>query len=505
MLTHGIMASIAEFYSLNLAMEVTKGLRTKATTGGTINKAPIGYLNVETRTETGYELRTVALDPERAPLIKWAFESYATGEWTLSSLLEELTMRGLTSAPTPKRPAKPVHLSTLARTLQNPYYKGTIIYDGAPYDGLHEPLVSVDVWTQVQAVLRSNYLAGDRTQVHDHYLKGSVFCASCESRLTITYAKNRHGSIYPYFVCAGRHSKRTDCQRKAMHVYQVEDLIVQHYSRVQISTEVREALDAAISEEFAILNAQAKYETRDLAKQKNDLLNERAKLMQAHYAGAVPLDQLKEEQDRIATTLAQVTYRLDAASASYAEAQEELADCLDLASDCYSVYQQAPDAVRRLFNQAFFERIYITDDGDVRPEIAQPFASLTERASDVMAVAQEKRAGNAQTPDRTLSAEGLNFLRRVDAGGLKPNTWQRFERLGSAWEQAKLDVGDEPQGAIEAEPGVVTTPRRRTRTPLTDSQVDSIRTARANGESVVSISRRFGVHRMTVWTHTKRP
>jgi DNA-binding CsgD family transcriptional regulator len=91
----------------------------------------------------------------------------------------------------------------------------------------------------------------------------------------------------------------------------------------------------------------------------------------------------------------------------------------------------------------------------------------------------------------------------VDAGGLKPNTWQRFERLGSAWEQAKLGLGDESRGAVEDEPGVVANPRRRARTPLTDSQVDAIRTARANGESVVSICRRFDIHRMTVWTHTK--
>ncbi|MFN8119342.1 MAG: hypothetical protein U0R67_07205 [Micropruina glycogenica] len=94
-------------------------------------------------------------------------------------------------------------------------------------------------------------------------------------------------------------------------------------------------------------------------------------------------------------------------------------------------------------------------------------------------------------------------FRLVDAGGLKPNTWQRFERLSSAWNQAKLGSGDEPQDAVEDEPSVVTNPRRRARTPLTDSQVDDIRTARANGESVISICRRFDVHRMTVWTHTK--
>lgn len=91
----------------------------------------------------------------------------------------------------------------------------------------------------------------------------------------------------------------------------------------------------------------------------------------------------------------------------------------------------------------------------------------------------------------------------VDAGGLKPNTWQKFERLSSAWNRAKLGFEDAPHGDTEGEPGVVANPRRRARTPLTESQVDAIRTARANGESVVSISRQFGVHRMTVWTHTK--
>ena len=99
---------------------------------------------------------------------------------------------------------------------------------------------------------------------------------------------------------------------------------------------------------------------------------------------------------------------------------------------------------------------------------------------------------------------GLSAPHRVvDAGGLKPNTWQRFERLGTVWEQAKLGLGDEPPGAAENEPGVVANPRRRARTPLTESQVDAIRTARANGESVVSICQRFNVHRMTVWTHTR--
>lgn len=41
------------------------------------------------------------------------------------------------------------------------------------------------------------------------------------------------------------------------------------------------------------------------------------------------------------------------------------------------------------------------------------------------------------------------------------------------------------------------------RTPLTEKEVEAIRTARAGGESVLSVAKRFGIHRATVWEHTK--
>lgn len=42
-------------------------------------------------------MHTVEIDPERAPLVEWAFESYASGDWTPSQLHKELTARRLTN------------------------------------------------------------------------------------------------------------------------------------------------------------------------------------------------------------------------------------------------------------------------------------------------------------------------------------------------------------------------------------------------------------------------
>lgn len=77
MLLHGIMSSIAEFYSRNLATESRKGMLQKAKGGGTVNAAPFGYINTRTRTPEGREVRTVMLDPERAPWVSWIYERYA--------------------------------------------------------------------------------------------------------------------------------------------------------------------------------------------------------------------------------------------------------------------------------------------------------------------------------------------------------------------------------------------------------------------------------------------
>ena len=51
--------------------------------------------------------------------------------------------------------------------------------------------------------------------------------------------------------------------------------------------------------------------------ERNTLRNEREKLLQAHYAGAIPIDLLKTEQDRIARRLAWLDTQIEASSTEY--------------------------------------------------------------------------------------------------------------------------------------------------------------------------------------------
>jgi site-specific DNA recombinase len=445
-LLHGIMSSIAEFYSRNLANEVMKGLVQKAQNGGTVGKAPVGYLNIR-RIENGREIRTVEIDPVRGPLMKWAFESYATGGWSVQRLLDELTERGLETTPTANRPSRPLYLSHLHKLLQHPYYKGIVRYRGGEYPGRHEPLISEQTWQRVQNTLAAHSHAGDRPRIHNHYLKGSVYCGNpaCGKRLIITNARSRSGRIYPYFVCSGRHNKRTNCTFKAVLIDTVEQKIIEHYAVHELTADERDALEQALGQELAAHREEATVERGKLLKRQRRLLDERAKLLQAHYADAVPLDLLKSEQSRIRTALAQIDQRLAATDHQHELTDANLKNALALATNAQAAYITAPDSVRRQLNQVLFTQIYVDEDGDVSSDLAEPFNVLLSPEVRQLAAARVPQASSqTHEPDwqvwetsfteegahdlvvsasgskRPPRGRGLNYETLVEAGGIEP-------------------------------------------------------------------------------------
>lgn len=419
MLVHGIMSSIAEFYSRNLAAEVSKGMTQKAITGGTLGKAPLGYLNVHKRDELGRDIRTVELDPQRAPLIKWAFEAYATGRYSTITLREELIDRGLTTTPTLKRPATPPALSSVHRFLTNPYYRGQVTFRGAAYEGLHEPLVSKEIWYRVQAVLNAHQVSGEKTQAHDHYLKGSVYCGECGSWLILSNARGSQGIIYPYFLCSGRHSKRTNCERHAMYVPDIETAVEEYYRTVEIPERTISALRELVMAEFDQLHDIARRERHAYQAERTDLLAERGKLLQAHYAGAIPIDLLKTEQERISRRLAFLDAQIEAGDMEYDQAKAHLDDCLTLVGNCHQLYMSLDNSLRRIANQAFFDKLYVQEDNHIEGRLGEPFNILTD--PDIQRLALRYKSEN-KSGNQTQFVASLNNEQRVPPVGLEPTT-----------------------------------------------------------------------------------
>lgn len=376
MLLHGIMSSIAEFYSKNLATEVTKGLTQKFETGGTPMRAPIGYLNVRKRDEQGREYRTVEIDPERAPLVRWVFEQYASGHRTVVDLLTEVTARGLTTVPTPKRPSGPMARSGFFKLLRNPYYIGIVRYKGAEQAGAHEPLIDIDTWQQVQTLLNSRKIASERRRSHDHYLKGTLYCGACGSRMQLDFPANKQGVRYAYYVCSGRASKRKNCTRRAVPVGTAEQLVADCYRDIAITEEQYAALAVQVEAAFDERLASRSQELAELTASRKRLQDESDKLLAAHFADAIDLGTLKRHQDRIRAGLADIDRRLASEHDYHEGSRKQLSTALSLLVDCATLYARTNEHGKRLANQALTNGIEISEDERATIRLSEPFAAL---------------------------------------------------------------------------------------------------------------------------------
>jgi site-specific DNA recombinase len=374
-LLHGIMASIAEFYSRNLAQEVMKGMRQKVIQGGTPSRAPLGYLNVRDQTDDGREFRTVSVDIERAPHVIWAFESYATGEWSVAQLVAALEERGLRTRPTPSRPSAVPTVTSFHRILTNPYYKGIVTLNGAQHVGSHEPLVSTATWETVQRLLKSRR-TGERNRIHTHYLKSTIYCFNCHRGLLVHKARSKTGRIYDYFVCSGRQKSTPRCTQRALPMADAEKRIERAYVSIDLPTLKRQQIERDYRQRF---DAEAESRARKMAEldeQDEALKARQEKLFDLYYSDGIPREVLTREQRKLSEAMAQTEAERERMGVDFSTRMQQVSDTLDLLEGGHAGYLRATPEDRKQINNALFNRILIgAAEGELSVELR---AEITE-------------------------------------------------------------------------------------------------------------------------------
>lgn len=112
------------------------------------------------------------------------------------------------------------------------------------------------------------------------------------------------------------------------------------------------------------------------------LTDEEKHNLAAHRAGAVSLEVLKDEKDRIESERADARRVIASASIRYSELTDTINSALDLAPNWHTTYKNAPSRVRRLLNQAFFERVNFDED-EATPILSEPYQRLREAGHEL--------------------------------------------------------------------------------------------------------------------------
>ena len=153
------------------------------------------------------------------------------------------------------------------------------------------------------------------------------------------------------------------------------------YRRLYVSETDRQEIERYLLAELARIEGEKDRSVRSLTARRTNLEDERRRLLQAHYGGAVPLELLKEEQERLGRELAGIQRQLDAYQADAKLVRAHVEQALDLLEDCYRLYAAAPDHLRKQLNQVFFERVLVNPLVDEEGRVILPGAGTSDGAN----------------------------------------------------------------------------------------------------------------------------
>jgi len=199
-----MLEAMAEYYSLNLAEEVKKGMTEKATRGGLQTAPSYGY-----KAENG----KLVIIPEEAEHVKFMFEQFTIhqmGMRRLATYMNDLGMR--------THRGKLFENRTIEYILNNPVYIGKLRWtptghakrnfnhpDTIISNSEHEPIISTDLWVQTQEALKRAkelYRPRVRSEVElRSWLKGLVRCGNCGQLLCAVKSGSFQCNGYSKGVC----------------------------------------------------------------------------------------------------------------------------------------------------------------------------------------------------------------------------------------------------------------------------------------------------------------
>lgn len=304
----------AEHHSRVTSEKVKLNIFNQREKGVCTYRAPVGYLNIGRMDKKPF-------DPERAPIIKNLFQMYATGEWTLIKLTKWAIKQGFTMSPFRKRKTfeeksleeddvqienEPISriptYGNIQRILTNPFYTGKIIgNNGIPVKSVsHEPLVSEELFNQVQVMLKKRNISVQYPQTLHYPFRGMIRCKNC-GRTYTPYEKK--GNIYYGARCAQGCSNTS----KSLNASIIVDEIFKMIGSLTFTDEELEELTTRATTDIALLETKRinliERGEREKKKIREDLAYLRGNKLNLLKTGVYTPEGIIEEENRLSERL----------------------------------------------------------------------------------------------------------------------------------------------------------------------------------------------------------
>lgn len=246
---HGIKVLMAKQYIDNLSEEVKKGKNRKAKEGYYPQQAPVGYMN----TDGPEGKRIIVPDPANGPFIAKLFTMYNHGTYSIAALRKLLYEEGF------NHKGKPYSKARLLAILHDPFYIGKFMYNGALYQGKHEPLVPDEIFYSVQ---RSFNQSKARKHDTEFLYTGLLKCGHCGCQLTAELKKGK----YVYYHCTGK--RGGDCRKDYIREEQIDEVFMDLIKKIpNPDSKIFDLIRAGIKETRRLKGEYEEHSVEEIEKQ----------------------------------------------------------------------------------------------------------------------------------------------------------------------------------------------------------------------------------------------
>ena len=226
-----MLGVFAEFERATIIDRVVAGMERKAARGGwNGGGVPWGY-------RVDRENSFLEVNPEEAPLVPVMFDLYLNRRLGARNIANWLNERGHRT-----RGGKPWSFKLIFTVLRNRVYLGEVFFRNRWFLAPHEPLVEVEVFNGVQALLdqRGEDHAKRRSNPSDYLLGGLVVCDACGRHYLGTAAQ---GKIYRYryYTCYSRQRYGTEtCAAERVEAGRLDEAVLESLLRTYEDEQVLE-------------------------------------------------------------------------------------------------------------------------------------------------------------------------------------------------------------------------------------------------------------------------
>jgi site-specific DNA recombinase len=234
-----IFVMMAQSYVDSLKDNINRSIEQKLRLGEWVSTAPIGYLHVTSK-ELERGKGKIIIDPDRAPLVKKIFETYATGNYTLLAILKKTREWGLRNS---HGNQGYLCCSHIYKIIQNPFYYGVmrLLKTGKQYPHIYPPIISKELFDACQRVRlnwnRKPFKHGEK----EYIFRGLIKCAATGRVVTTETKKktyvNGKTTEWTYLRVWQHGNKRIYVQEKQV-LGEVEKVLAMLYLNPKLLVEV---------------------------------------------------------------------------------------------------------------------------------------------------------------------------------------------------------------------------------------------------------------------------